>query len=385
MCLVMYREYAHGEVVDFGITPEQVTRSCSIMSLQHTATHCNTLPHTATRCNTLQHTATHCNTVQHTLAGHSFVTHDMSFHSWLMCLLIHDSSFFPHLWLILCRLIRDAMVCFLIRDSSYVFSFVTRDSLFSPSFVTHSWLTSLSTRCSWSTRTIRNISFVTHIASSHSWLMVCLLIRDSYIRDSPLSQPDAHDRRQRFQASHSWLMTHLVIVNHSLSFHSWLICLLIRDSYLPICDSLFSQPDAHDRRQRFEASHSHVTRRRDVFKVFFFSRTYALFIFPPLKTKKNLLKVKCIFFQSTDREYFEYKVEDFTFCCLFISSTDQTKRKGKHSEQNCWKCVENMFDIFFMCSHRFGRLWKFRITRWKWNFVVPTYEFGNVWVWNNVC
>jgi len=34
--------------------------------LQHTATHCNTLQHTATHCNTLQHTATHCNTLQHT-------------------------------------------------------------------------------------------------------------------------------------------------------------------------------------------------------------------------------------------------------------------------------------------------------------------------------
>jgi len=28
-------------------------------TLQHTATHCNTLQHTATHCNTLQHTATH--------------------------------------------------------------------------------------------------------------------------------------------------------------------------------------------------------------------------------------------------------------------------------------------------------------------------------------
>jgi len=57
----------------------------SSVSLQHTATHCNTLQHTATYCNslplstvakapknwgaikdTLQHTATHCNTPQHT-------------------------------------------------------------------------------------------------------------------------------------------------------------------------------------------------------------------------------------------------------------------------------------------------------------------------------
>jgi len=33
-------------------------------TLQHTATHCNTL-HTATHCNALQHTTTHCNTLQH--------------------------------------------------------------------------------------------------------------------------------------------------------------------------------------------------------------------------------------------------------------------------------------------------------------------------------
>ena len=32
-------------------------------SIQHTATHCNTLQHTATHCNTLQHTAAHCNTL----------------------------------------------------------------------------------------------------------------------------------------------------------------------------------------------------------------------------------------------------------------------------------------------------------------------------------
>ena len=59
----------------------------SMCSLQHTATHCNTLQHTggaardascrstcwnptqcntATHCSTLQHTATHCNTLQHT-------------------------------------------------------------------------------------------------------------------------------------------------------------------------------------------------------------------------------------------------------------------------------------------------------------------------------
>ena len=49
-------------------------------TLQHTATHCNTLQHAATHCNTLQHTATHCNTLQHT-ATHcntliSYVRHE---------------------------------------------------------------------------------------------------------------------------------------------------------------------------------------------------------------------------------------------------------------------------------------------------------------------
>ena len=42
-----------------------ISQSCPCNTLQHTATHCNTLQyteHTATHCNTLQHTATHCNT-----------------------------------------------------------------------------------------------------------------------------------------------------------------------------------------------------------------------------------------------------------------------------------------------------------------------------------
>ena len=52
--------------------------SCEDLTLQHTATYCNTLQHTATlhntlhrtarHCNTLQRTATHCNILQHTLS-----------------------------------------------------------------------------------------------------------------------------------------------------------------------------------------------------------------------------------------------------------------------------------------------------------------------------
>ena len=45
------------------------------LTLQHTATHCNTLQHTATHCNTLQHTATHCNTLQHTATYYNTLQH----------------------------------------------------------------------------------------------------------------------------------------------------------------------------------------------------------------------------------------------------------------------------------------------------------------------
>jgi len=45
-------------------TLQRTSTHCN--TLQHTATHCNTLQRTATHCNTLQRTATHCNTLQHT-------------------------------------------------------------------------------------------------------------------------------------------------------------------------------------------------------------------------------------------------------------------------------------------------------------------------------
>ena len=68
-------------------THTHTCQECVSSTLQHTATHCNTLQPTATHtlaqwdtcqtrlmtkshsthCNTLQHTATHCNTLQHTL------------------------------------------------------------------------------------------------------------------------------------------------------------------------------------------------------------------------------------------------------------------------------------------------------------------------------
>ena len=73
-------------------------------TLQHTATHCNTLQphtytspceryaphchtlqHTATHCNTLQHTATHCNTLQHTAATHIHMTQRDMHHTATHC------------------------------------------------------------------------------------------------------------------------------------------------------------------------------------------------------------------------------------------------------------------------------------------------------------
>jgi len=53
------------------LTQHTATHSrTSIESLVFTCAHCNTPQHTATHCNTLQHTATHRNTLQHT-ATHS--------------------------------------------------------------------------------------------------------------------------------------------------------------------------------------------------------------------------------------------------------------------------------------------------------------------------
>jgi len=46
------------------MTLQRTATHCN--TLQHTATHCITLHHTASHCNTLQHTAIHCNTLQHT-------------------------------------------------------------------------------------------------------------------------------------------------------------------------------------------------------------------------------------------------------------------------------------------------------------------------------
>ena len=59
LCLVCFISYLY--------TLIQVQRTTTHgNTLQRTETHWNTLQHTATHCNTLQHTATYCNTQQHT-------------------------------------------------------------------------------------------------------------------------------------------------------------------------------------------------------------------------------------------------------------------------------------------------------------------------------
>jgi len=55
------------------------THTANTLSLQHTATHCNTLQHTATHCNTLQHTATHCNTLHHTAPHCNILQHTATY------------------------------------------------------------------------------------------------------------------------------------------------------------------------------------------------------------------------------------------------------------------------------------------------------------------
>jgi len=61
------RRASHGNMHAVGAAKKLQTRTA--FSTQHIATHCNalhTLQHSATHCNTLQHNATHCNTPQHT-------------------------------------------------------------------------------------------------------------------------------------------------------------------------------------------------------------------------------------------------------------------------------------------------------------------------------
>ena len=48
--------------------------------LQHTAAHCSTLQHTAAHCNTLQHAAAHCNRLQHTATHYNTTRHQAAAH-----------------------------------------------------------------------------------------------------------------------------------------------------------------------------------------------------------------------------------------------------------------------------------------------------------------
>jgi len=86
------------------MTLQHTATHCNTLqhALQHTATHCSTLPHTATHCNTLQHTATHCNTTLDR-QDHTQVQRDVT-HScvtWLIYMW-HDSFRFDvpqlHVW-----------------------------------------------------------------------------------------------------------------------------------------------------------------------------------------------------------------------------------------------------------------------------------------------
>jgi len=52
----------------------RISQAC-VSSVQHTATHCNTLQHSAAHCKTLQHTAAHCNTLQHTATHCNILQH----------------------------------------------------------------------------------------------------------------------------------------------------------------------------------------------------------------------------------------------------------------------------------------------------------------------
>ena len=51
------------------------TQTRMYASMQHTATHLNTLKHTTTHYNTLQHTWTHYNTIQHTTTQYNTIQH----------------------------------------------------------------------------------------------------------------------------------------------------------------------------------------------------------------------------------------------------------------------------------------------------------------------
>jgi hypothetical protein len=68
-CNTLQHTTCHGIAHLFCNTLQHTATHCNIPTLRtmerstHTATHCNTLQHTATHCNTLEHAATHRNTL----------------------------------------------------------------------------------------------------------------------------------------------------------------------------------------------------------------------------------------------------------------------------------------------------------------------------------
>jgi len=152
-----------------------------LVTLQHTATHCNTLQHTATHisCHTrtshmmshvtydldkfslLQHTATHCNTLQHTathischtrwlgqvlsaatavsqypVMSHMDESHYESCHIWVTTWVMShmDESHYEscHIWVttwVMLHMIRTSILCF--NYSIWIYSHITYGSVIS--------------------------------------------------------------------------------------------------------------------------------------------------------------------------------------------------------------------------------------------------------------
>jgi len=95
------------------ITLQHTASHC--ITLHHTATHCNTLHHTATHCNTLQHTASHCNTLQHT-------THDRRSCSRVLFCEKSASNISGRLWRLryTCSVLQCVAVCCKMNESCHI-------------------------------------------------------------------------------------------------------------------------------------------------------------------------------------------------------------------------------------------------------------------------
>ena len=101
--------FLHKSCVHICILPFCTNDVCARhWSLQHTATHCNTLQPTATHCNPLHHTAPHCNTLQHTISATTLN-------------LFHSRNFFVvstvccSVFAVCCSVLQCVAVCSLLR------------------------------------------------------------------------------------------------------------------------------------------------------------------------------------------------------------------------------------------------------------------------------